>query len=163
MPNSSRFDYLPRKACKSDPAQFYELHFRIVRFPISDSAYETVITNLDALAFPVSELKRLYAVRWGIETSFRDLKYSLALLHLHSKKVDFVHQEIFAKLTMFNFCQLITQSVVIQQRKKKYAYKVNFSVATHICLQFFLGKVRPPDVEALLMRFISPLRSGPQA
>lgn len=160
MPNSSRFDYLPRKSCKSDPAQFYELHFRIVRFPISDSAYETVITNLDALAFPVSELKRLYAVRWGIETSFRDLKYSLALLHLHSKKVDFVHQEIFAKLTMFNFCQLITQSVVIQQRKKKYAYKVNFSVATHICLQFFLGKVRPPDVEALLMRFISPLRPG---
>lgn len=110
------------------------------------------------LALPDSELKQLYAMRWGIETSFRDLKYTLGLLHLHSKKVDFVHQEIFAKLTMFNFCQLITQSVVIQQKKKKYAYKVNFSVATHICLQFFLGKVCPPNVEALLMRYISPIR-----
>ena len=58
-------------------------------------------------------------MRWGIETSFRDLKYTLGLLHLHSKKVDFVHQEIFAKLTMFNFCQLITQSVVIQQKKEE--------------------------------------------
>ena len=39
-------------------------------------------------------------MRWGIETSFHDLKYALALLHLHAKKVDFIYQEIFAKLTI---------------------------------------------------------------
>lgn len=158
IPRRNRFDFLPKKCDRSDPVQFYELSFRIVRFKISDDSFETIITNLEQQSFPVSELKQLYAMRWGIETSFRDLKYTLGLLHLHSKKVDFVHQEIFAKLTMFNFCQLITQSVVIQQKKKKYAYKVNFSVATHICLQFFLGKVCPPNVEALLMRYISPIR-----
>lgn len=38
--------------------------------------------------------------------------------------------------------------------------KVNFSAAAHICLQFFLGRVRPPDLEALLMRFTSPIRPG---
>ena len=155
LPNSSPFDFIDLHDNK-----YYDLNVRFVRFQISDDTYETVITNLSADEFSPTEIKHLYSLRWGIETSFRDLKYSLALLHLHSKRVDFVHQEIFAKLTMFNFCQLITQSVVIQQRKKKYAYKVNFSVATHICLQFFLGKVRPPDVEALLMRFISPLRPG---
>ncbi len=72
----------------------------------------------------------------------------------------FVCQEIFAKLTMYNFCELITQSVVIQQGQKKYAYKANFSDAVHICLQFFLGKVSPPVVETLLMRYISPIRPG---
>ena len=139
---------------------FYILHFRIVRFPISDTSFETIITNLDTEGLPAAEIKRLYAMRWGIETSFRNLKHKLALLHLHAKKAEFVYQEIFAKLTMYNFCQLITQSVVIQQGKKKYAYKVNFSDAAHVCLQFFLGKVPPSNVEALLMRFISPIRPG---
>lgn len=50
----------------------------------------------------------MYAMRWGIETSFRELKYSVTLLHLHSKKVDFIYQEVFAKLIMYNFYQMIT-------------------------------------------------------
>ncbi len=99
-------------------------------------------------------------MRWGIETSFRDLKHTLGLLHLHAKKVEFVLQEIFTKLTMYNFCELITHSVVIQQGQRKHAYKVNFSDAVHICFEFFLKNVPPPDVEALLVKFISPIRPG---
>lgn len=160
VPSTSRFDYLPSKSKKADPTQFYDLQFRIVRFPISESTCETIITNLDKEEFPIQEIRRLYNMRWGIETSFRDLKYALALLHLHAKKVDFIYQEIFAKLTMYNFCQTITQSVVIQKGKRKYSYKVSFSDAVHICLQFFRSKVSPPVVEALLMRFLSPIRPG---
>ena len=158
--NAIRFDYLPRTSRKHDPAVFFELHFRIVRFPISDTACETIITNLDASAFPLHDIKRLYAMRWGIETSFRNLKHTLGLLHLHAKKVEFVLQEIFAKLTMYNFCELITQSVVIRQAQKTHTYKVNFSDAVHICRQFFLGDVPPPILEAMLMRYISPIRPG---
>ena len=158
--NTIRFDYLPRTSRKYDPAVFFELHFRIVRFPISDTACETIITNLDASAFPLHDIKRLYAMRWGIETSFRNLKHTLGLLHLHAKKVEFVLQEIFAKLTMYNFCELITQSVVIRQAQKTHTYKVNFSDAVHICRQFFLGDVPPPILEAMLMRYISPIRPG---
>ena len=160
IPNDTRFDFLARKSRKHDPTQFYELHFRIVRFPISETTFETIITNLDEATFPLSEIKRLYAMRWGIETSFRDLKHTLGLLHLHAKKVEFVLQEIFAKLTMYNFCELITQTVVIQQGQRKHAYKANFSVAVHICRQFFLGEVPPPILEAMLMRYISPIRPG---
>ncbi len=158
--SSQRFDYLPQKSRKHDPTVFYSLSFRIVRFPISDTQCETIITNLDAKSFPLAEIKRLYAMRWGIETSFRDLKHTLGLLHLHAKKVEFVLQEIFAKLTMYNFCELITQSVVIQQGQRKHSYKVNFSDTVHICLEFFLRNVPPPDVEALLMKYISPIRPG---
>ncbi len=158
--STTRFDYLPQTSRKHDPAVFYGISFRIVRFPLSDSMCETIITNLDAEQFPLPEIKKLYAMRWGIETSFRALKHTLGLLNLHTKKVEFVCQEIFAKLTMYNFCQSITQSVAIQQGQKKYAYKANFSDAVHICLQFFLGKVPPPIVETLLMRYISPIRPG---
>lgn len=158
--SSQRFDYLPQKSRKHDPTVFYMLSFRIVRFPISDTHCETIITNLDSELFPLAEIKRLYAMRWGIETSFRDLKHTLGLLHLHAKKVEFVLQEIFAKLTMYNFCELITQSVVIQQGHRKHTYKVNFSDAVHICFEFFLKNLPPPVVEALLMKYISPIRPG---
>ncbi len=158
LPSGVRFDYLPQTSRKLGPTVFYHLHFRIVRFPISDTQCETVITNLDAESFPLEEIKRLYAMRWGIETSFRHLKHTLGLLHLHAKKVDFVLQEIFAKLTMYNFCELITQSIVIQQGHRKRAYMVNFSDAVHICFEFFLRNVAPPDVEAMLMKYISPIR-----
>lgn len=160
IPSKCRFDYLPAKSRKSDPTQFFDLHFRIVRFPISETACENIITNLDNDAFPIQEIKHLYATRWGIETSFRELKYSVTLLHLHSKKVDYIYQEVFAKLVMYNFCQMITQFVVIQQGKKKHSYKVSFSDAVHVCLRFFRGKVSPPNAEALLMRYISPIRPG---
>ena len=160
LPANVRFDYLPSSSRKHDPTVFYNLRFRIVRFPISDTACESIITNLDAEHFPASEIKRLYAMRWGIETSFRDLKHTLGLLHLHTKKVEFVLQEIFAKLTMYNFCELITRSVVIQQGKKKLNYKVNFSDSVHICFEFFLGKLSPLKLETLLAKFISPIRPG---
>ena len=156
----TNFDFLPKHSRKHDPTVFFPLSFRIVRFSITDSSYETVITNLDSDNFPASVLKQLYAMRWGIETSFRELKYTVGLQHFHAKKVEFVHQEIFARLTMYNFYELITQSVVIQQNGRKHAYKVNFSAAVHICRQFFLDDLPPPLVEALLAKHISPIRPG---
>ena len=157
---TARFDFLPRQSRKRDPTVFYNLSFRVARFPISDTSFETVLTNLDAAAFPPSKLKELYAMRWGIETSFRELKYTVGLQHFHAKKVEFVHQEIFARLTMYNFYELITQSVVIQKKNRKFTYKVNFSAAVHIGRQFFLGDIPPPLVEALLAKHISPIRPG---
>ena len=154
------FDYLPKKNRKHDPTIFYKLPFRIVRFRITDDTYETVVTNLDAHEFPPPELKKLYNMRWGIETSFRELKYTVGLLHFHAKKVEYIHQEVFARLIMYNFTELITSPVIIQKASSKYAYKANFSVAVHVCRQFFLGNVSPPEVEALIRRHISPFRPG---
>jgi len=155
--NGKPFDFLPSTSRKADPLLFYELSFRVVRFMISEDSYETVITNLD---FPPDELMRPYAMRWGIETSFRDLKYTIGLSAFHSKKVEHILQEIFARLTMYNFAERITACVVIRRGSKKLAYQANFSAAVHICREFLRGNVLPPDVEALLARFISPVRPG---
>lgn len=89
VPHSNPFDFLPREHRKHDPVVFYSLPFRIVRFALSVSAYETVVTNLSAEEFPPEELKRLYGMRWGIETSFRELKYTVGLLHFHAKKTNY--------------------------------------------------------------------------
>jgi arsenate reductase-like glutaredoxin family protein len=160
LANGRDFDYLPKSNRKYDPTVFYKLPFRIIRFKITENSYETVVTNLDATNFSPEELKKLYNMRWGIETSFRELKYTVGLLHFHAKKVEHIYQEVFARLIMYNFTELVTSPVIIQKSGCKYAYRANFSVAVHVCRQFFLGNVSPPDVEALIQRHVSPVRPG---
>lgn len=158
--NNSRFDFLPTTTRKHDPFFFYELPIRIIRFKIANDTSETIVTNLDADDFPPGEVKRLYALRWGIETSFRDLKYTIGLLHFHSKKPEYLFQEIFARLTMYNFSELITSTITLQQADRKYCYKVNFSVAAYICRKFFHGNISQDSINILLSKFISPIRPG---
>ena len=71
--HTTPLDYLPPKSRKADLLVFYKIGFRVVRFPISSNDYETVITNLDSNDYPPSEIKWLFAARWGIESSFRAL------------------------------------------------------------------------------------------
>lgn len=59
---------------------------------------------------------------------------------------------------MYNFSEIITSHVIIEKKSRKHDYKVNFSVAAHICREFFLGKVTPPNIEALIARYITPIR-----
>ena len=155
----SSFDFLPRNN-KTDKQGFYKLPFRIVRFKITDDSFETVVTNLDSEEFPPEELKRLYGMRWGIETSFRELKYTVGLLHFHAKKVEYIYQEVFARLIMYNFSELVTSLVIIQKADTKLTYRANFTIAVHVCRQLFLGNVSPPDVEALIRKHVSPIRPG---
>ena len=157
---STPLDYLPAASRKNDPIAFYYLPFRVVRFKLSDSSYETVITNLDVENFPPEELKHLYGMRWGIETSFRELKYTVGLLRFHAKKVENITQEIYARLIMHNFSELITSHVVIQKFERKHPCKAHFSVAVQVCRQFLLGNVSPPDVEAIIGRNVSVIRTG---
>ena len=155
LPVHVHFPFLP-----ADSSVFYPFSFRIVRFKISDDSTETLITNLDADTFPAEELKRLYHMRWGIETSFRQLKYTVGLSLFQSKKVEYITQEVFARLTMYNFCELITSHVVIQKKRRKYVYQTNFTAAVHICRQFLRGAVTPPKVEALIKTQVVPIRPG---
>ena len=156
--HTSPFDYLPQYSRKADPLIFYTLKFRIVRFKISEHYYETVITNLPAEKYSPEALKKLYAARWGIETSFRDLKYTIGLLKYHSKKTACIRQEIFARLILYNFVEVITSHVAISKKQRKYTYKCNFSVATHVCRLFLRGQTSPPYVESAIAKCLIPIR-----
>ena len=159
MPYHIKFDFLPLRS-----KDFYPMSFRVVRFKIDADIYETVITNLDDSEFSPQELKELYQMRWGIETSFRELKYAVGLIAFHSRKREHIAQEIFARIIMYNFAEMITSHVVISQADTKHAYQVNFTVAIHICRHFlrlwFRRNVLPPDVEALIGKNILPVRPG---
>lgn len=160
LKNYHDFDYLPAKNRKHEETKIYHLRIRVVRIKLNDKSIETIITNLDTDDFPPDEIKTLYAKRWGIETSFRKLKYTIGLLHFHAKKVEYIYQEIFARMIIYNLTELVVSHVVMEKKDRKYAYQANFSTAVHICRQYFRGNVSPPDVETLIARLILPIRPG---
>ena len=155
------FDYLPRDYDRSAPAQFYYLSFRIVRFKVKDTT-EVIMTNLPKDKFPSAEIKKLYGMRWGIETSFRDLKYTIGLNYYHAIKADSILQEIYSRMVLYNFCQLISGHAKVKPHKKcrKYAYKINFSEAVLICRNFLKKLVKAGNVIDLIEKKTLPIRSG---
>lgn len=155
--NAHSFDFLDL-----DEHIFYNMNLRVVRFPISDNEYECILTNLPDNEFSIDEIKKLYALRWGIETSFRELKYAVGLTCFHSKKREYIIQEIWARLILYNFCEIITSHAAIEKCTKKHTYQVNYTYAIHIC-RYFISKMAeksPPDVEALISKEILPVRPG---
>ena len=158
LPKSSPMDYIDLHENK-----YLDLDIRFVRFQIAENTYETVMTNLSADEFPSSEIKHLYNLRWGIETSFRELKYTIGLKRPASKKAEYISQEIFARCLMYNFCELVTSHVAIHYQSEKYVYQTNFSAAVHICRLFLRGSVAPPDAETNISRNLVPIRPNRKA
>ena len=157
VPSTSRFDYLD-----SHNNTFYPISLRVLRIKITDSLYETLITNLEYEQFLPCDIKELYSLRWGIETSFRKLKYSIGLVNFHSKKSNCITQEIFARIIMHNFCEIITSHIIVSTKSQLYDYRVNFSFAVFICRKFMISlpNARAPDIEALLGKNALPVRKG---
>ena len=155
LPKSRPFDYLDLHHKK-----FYTLNFRVVRFALSENSYECIITNLPIEKFPADEIKKIYAMRWGIETSFRELKYAIGLSCFHSKKAEYIMQEIYARLILYNYCEIITMHVVIHQKDTKHIYQMNYTIAIHICRYFLRNDISPPNVEKLIQKNLLPVRPG---
>ena len=139
----------------------YPMKIRVVRFKLDTGEYETLATSLPR-SITLAEIKELYHARWGIETAFRELKYGIGLVNLHGKKDDFVRQEIFSAMIMSNFCSRIVNEVVVRKNDANiHEYKVNMTMAIHICRQFF--RTKDADVKKLLQdiaRYTEPVRPG---
>ena len=141
----------------------YPMKLRIVRILLDTGEYETLATSLPP-SFTPEQMKRLYHARWGIETAFRELKYSYGLVNLHGKSEQFVRQEIYASMLMASACSRIIKKVVIQQHKDNtYLYQVNQKMAIYLCKKFFRthdanGKKLMEDIA----KYTEPVRPGRQ-
>lgn len=103
-------------------------------------------TNLPEWEFSPERLKEIYYLRWNLETAFRQLKYAVGMVSFHAKKVEYVKQEIFAKLIVHNFSEIIASHASVSQNIKKnnkHNYKLNYSMAAKIChkLDFYQSNI----------------------
>lgn len=157
------FDFFINPTGERDVLMFYHLPFRILKIKLSEDTYETIITNLPAETFSLSEIKKLYSMRWEIETSFRDLKYPLGLLNFHARKTDLIYQEIYAHLLLYNFVSLIMSSHKLECLTRKHDYKSSFSIAIHASRLFIKGKISCKTIKNLLSKYLTPIRPNRKA
>ena len=128
-------------------------------------------------------MKELYHMRWDIETSFRDMKYSIGAIHFHSKKDEAVQMEIYARLIMFNAVErnIIaakeweaaqtetakqavenTENSDTKETATKYPYNIDFKMACLSTRRFFRLHCNEP-IEKLyeeLLKYKQPIRQG---
>lgn len=146
----------------TDDRTEYDISLRVVRIELSEGCFENIITNLPDLEFDIEDFKDLYHLRWTEENSFRDIKHPLCLKAFHSKKYEYIVQEVWARAVLHNFCSEITAHVEIKKRSTKHEYQANFSEAFKTCRDFLRihdGKT-VLDVEGLIAQNIEPVRPG---
>ena len=137
------------------------LAFRVVKLKSPDGSFEYIITNLPH-SFDIEDIRECYHLRWGCETTFRYLKHAAGLLYFHSKLPDFLLQETYATLVMYNFGVFLANEAADEYRRQhnkpgnKYQYTVDFSTAIRTARKYFLHKPQDKemDVIGLLCRFV---------
>lgn len=153
---NTRFDFIDA----DDRESLFRIDFRIIKVSIGENRYEYLLTNLPRMKFPRTVIKDLYAIRWGIETSFRKLKYNLALNYFHSKKRTFICQEMFARLTAFNLAVLIIGSIRVPTKNTKYEYVISFADSVTQIRRFLLNSISATKLKNLLLKYLIPIRPG---
>lgn len=140
----------------------YPIRMRVVRFLLDTGNYETIVTSLAQNEFSVAEIKNLYQMRWGIETSFRELKYFTDLINLHGKSDEFAAQEIYIAMIVYNFCTSITrEAVIINSDSNVHIYQVNYSMAFFLCRRFLkYGEISGRKLMEEIEKHVEPVRPG---
>lgn len=158
---------LYRYVCKEVPFHFitddnpeYRMRLRVVRFQTAEGKYENIITNLPDAEFTAEDIKGIYNLRWGIETSFRDLKHTIGTANFHSKSPEYIEFEILCRMTLYNFCTIITLDIPIEKKTEKWRYQVNLSMAIKICFSFLRNRVSSENITDLIRSYILPVRPG---
>lgn len=145
------FDFL-------DACQYFNISFRIIRFR-AGSGYVCVATNLPDDPFSLDVIRQLYRLRWGEETSFRELKYTIGLLNFHSRTKGLILQEIYARLILYNFCELAVSRAVIKTKgETKHSYKINFATAVNICKEYLKYGRGEAEKMRLIQKHLTPIR-----
>ena len=144
-----------------DSCHLVYVAIRVLKIRTSDTTYEYIITNLPS-SFSLEDIRECYHWRWGIEISFRYLKHAAGLLHFHSKKPEFLQQEIYASLVMYNFGVFLANEAADENRRKKHReknkhiYEIDFSTAIRTARKFYIRRLtdKPVDIIRLLCRFV---------
>lgn len=150
-----------------DFEQFCKVKVRIVKFRINDpdtgkEQWEVLATNLNRFEFHIERMKEMYHMRWDIETSFRELKYTLGAVNFHSKKPEFIQMELYSHFIMFNAVSRHISSLNVPQTNHKHKYAIDFKMACKIVRRYYrmFCDDPPENIYLDMLSYINPVRPG---
>lgn len=106
---------------------------RVIKFELPSGEIEMLITNITNKRFGVEDFKKLYFMRWPIETKYNVLKNKLQLENFSARTVEGIQQEFYASMQMVNFLACVAFDAQAEidvernQGENKYEYKANLN------------------------------------
>ena len=151
-----------------DFGELCTIKFRTCKFRINDpksgkEEWEVVLTDLNRADYSLNRIKEIYHMRWGIETSFKKLKYALGSVQFHSKQDKFIEMEIYAHMIMFNAVSQIDAQAYIPQKNCKYQYAINFKQSCFIIQAMYIISSSTKIFKKILIQighYTIPIRPG---
>lgn len=130
---------------------------------------EILLTNLD---FSYEDMKKLYKLRWAIESAYHQLKENLKIETISSGKEVIVKQEILSQILVYNIAQshVNVAEAKIEQTKYKYKMKINHNMAIGLLKDYFIYILMENDAqkrillmnefEQLILKYLCPIRKN---
>jgi len=113
------------------------IYLRFVRILLQNGVYEYLATNLSPEEFPTNEIGELYSMRWGIETTYDDLKNKLGIENFTGTKSILLEQDIYATIYLCNIMNdiMLEAQMELEQKKEhggKHVMAINKNIAIGI-------------------------------
>lgn len=114
------------------------LPVRVVKFTLDSGEIETLITNIKDKRLGVKAFKKLYFLRWPVETKYDVVKNKLQLENFTSQTVEGIRQDFYAVMYLTNVAAAAAHDaqadVSMSQvgKNKKYKYHININELTGI-------------------------------
>ena len=143
---------------ENDKDSLYPIRVRLVKVMLPSGLPEYLITNLPKESFDANKIKEIYRLRWGIETSFCYLKYNVGLVYFHSIRRDFIIQEIYARVILYNLTRLLINCVSLPKKNTKHRQKISVADAVVTCRDFLIYRFKNEEIHSLLTRYVTPIR-----
>lgn len=118
---------------KKTNTEFYEeikdkegILLRITKIKINEEKEECLISNLPKEEFTLEDLKEIYGKRWEIENSYNSIKNKLKIEWFIGNLPQFIYQDIYAKIVVYNQIQdILYTGIKIKKSSKGNEYKIN--------------------------------------
>ena len=107
------------------------IHVRVIKFMIDSGEEETLITNITDKRLGKNAFKKLYFMRWPVETKYDIVKNKLQLENFTALKPEGIKQDFFATMYLANIsacCKYDAKAAIVAARKdkdNKYSYQAN--------------------------------------
>lgn len=144
---------------------------RLVRIELESGETEILLTSLiDEDQVTVDDLNELYAMRWGVETNYNQLKHRVQLENFSGKSINSIKQDFFVKIWLLNIASAFARPInekLNQNSNKRYPYQVNMSntlglmkggIYNWLISNSFTKKIR--NFIDFLLRTVEPIRTG---
>ena len=147
-----------------------KIEVRLVKVLLDTGETEILITNLlNKQLYPTALFKKIYFMRWGIETNYDTQKNIMQLEAFSGHKVETILQDYYATMFIANLQSIISKQceleITLRTEHCKHKYKINRNVAIgtmkHRIVKLFLNR-SPREVlkelEIIFLRHIEPIR-----